>query len=730
MPACIYLLNNRRRNEVEYMPSTFLGLSIASSGMAAYRAHFNVTAHNISNVKTPSYSKQWVEQKAKCPISLGTSFGMIGTGAEGISINSTRDEYYDYKFRKNNAMYGYYDTAEYYMKSLQDYLYAADHQSAGLSNSLNHFFDRLTVLTKSPADTTIRTEATGYADTLAEYANEMTRNYKQMQNDINQEINTVVNQINAYADQIASLTKQITSLEVFGEKANDLRDQRAKVIDDLSLLADVEVVEKPPADGNGIYQYMIYLGGGVLVDTNVYNQIELKPSESYVNQTDIDGLYTLSWSNGQKFDVRNTQLGGQLQALFEIRDGNNCENFKADFKGYDDAENTFTIVADPSSATSAANISKLNIPAADGVITVGVVDFKYDYFSASVAADGTYTYTFKLTNTLSDSEKSYLESTLAAAGDEGSVNASVGDSIAYRGIPYYLAQLNEFTRTLSATFNQQQNRGYDMYGNKGVDLFMATDQTSSKQLDMTEFLKSSKDGYYYLDCNKVFTQEAYSEYIDKTYSDTDLYEITEKETEDGEPLVIGNVTYSHMVVTNKEGKVVEELYVSNDDNGAIFTFNSLVQEGEKASYYNLTGSNFSANRDMVKDGRLIAGSARDPKGNTTGSVDGSGAEEAENLAILAGMQSDTSMFKQGDPISFLSVLTGTIGVDSKKMEDCAKNAQNITEAVDNRRLAVSGVDEDEEGQMIIEVQNLLNIQYKVVSVMNQVLDKLINEMGL
>ncbi len=458
-------------------------------------------------------------------------------------------------------MFGYYSTAEYYMKSLQDYLYSADSKSGGLSNSLNNFFDRLTSLTRSPADTTIRTEATGYADTLAEYANEMTRNYKQMQSEINMQINTTVNQINAYADQITSLTKQITSLEVFGSRANDLRDQRAKLIDELSLLADVDVVEKPPADGNGIYQYMVYLGGGVLVDTNVYNRIELRPSETHVNQNDIDGLYTLSWSNGQKFNVRNTQLGGQLQALFELRDGNNGENFQAKFAGYDEGENTFTIIADPSNASSASNLAKLNIPAADGVITAGVVDFKYDSFSVAVAADGTYTYTFKLTNQLSDQDIAYLDREMDAAGDNG-VNASVGNSIAYRGIPYYLAQINEFTRTLSATFNQQQNRGYDMYGNKGVDLFVAKDVTSSKQMGMTEFLKSSKDGYYYLDGDKVFTEDAYDEYIDKNYGDTDLYEITEKTNEDGDSVTIGNITYNHMVITDKEtGKVVEEVYI-------------------------------------------------------------------------------------------------------------------------------------------------------------------------
>lgn len=85
---------------------------------------------------------------------------------------------------------------------------------------------------------------------------------------------------------------------------------------------------------------------------------------------------------------------------------------------------------------------------------------------------------------------------------------------------------------------------------------------------------------------------------------------------------------------------------------------------------------------------------------------------------------------KGEPLGFLQVMTATVGVDSDKMIDCADNANAITEAVDIRRLATSGVDEDEEGQAFIELQDLLNIQYRVVSIMNQVLSKLINEMGL
>lgn len=716
------------------MPSTFLGLSIASSGMATYSAQFNVTAHNVSNARTEGYTKQWVEQTTKCPISTSTSFGMIGTGSQAVAIHSSRDEYYDYKFRKTNATYGYYSTGEYYMKSLEDYVYSNDSKSAGISNSMNSFFNRLTDLITSAGDTTKRTEAMGYADTLATYVNETTRSFEQMQNELNIQINTTVNQINSYADQIASLTKQIATLEVFGNRANDLRDQRALLIDELSSYADIDVLEKPPADGNGLSQYIVYLGGGILVDTNNYNKLELVPSETRANQNDADGLYDLVWSNGTAFDIRNANLGGQLQALFDIRDGNNGENFKADFTGFNAEENTFTIVANPSNSESAANISKLNIPATDGVIKVNHLDFKYDSFSVQVAADGTYTYTFNLSDELSEQSQAYLTTSLESAGDDRSVIATIGDSVNYRGIPYYMAQLNEFTRTFSASFNQQQNRGYDMYGNKGVDLFMAKDMTSSQQLDMTEFLKNSKDGYYYLNGSKVFTNGSQDEYFESDYGADKGYNLIEKPAgeDEEEEIIIGNIQYKcyQIIDTNDNDKVIEEIYVSEDDSNSIFSFNSLVSADEKASYYNMTAANFSASSDMVKDGKLLAASARDPLGETTGNIDQSGQEEAENLLILASIQSDKTMFKQGNPIEFIQSITTTIGVDSEKMIKSAKNAENINAAVDNRRLSTAGVDEDEEGQMVIEVRNLLNIQYRVVSVMNEVLNKLINEMGL
>ena len=124
------------------------------------------------------------------------------------------------------------------------------------------------------------------------------------------------------------------------------------------------------------------------------------------------------------------------------------------------------------------------------------------------------------------------------------------------------------------------------------------------------------------------------------------------------------------------------------------------------SYYSITAFNTSIDTKIIKDSRLLACSdqPKDPLGN----VEASNANNLINNILT--LENDTTMFKQGQPASFLQVLTSTVGVDSKKDSTAAENAEYIKNAVDNRRLSTAGVDEDEEGQNLIICQNLLNYQ--------------------
>lgn len=717
------------------MASTFFGLNIAVSGMNTYNAVLNTTAHNISNTKTAGYSKQVVNQQAKKALSLKTSFGMQGTGVEVTEIVNTRDSYYDYKYRKSTTTLGYYDTAKYYMSSIEDYLYVKDEKSGGLSTSLDSFFKSLINMTTDSTDTTKRAETAGYADALGEYARKMSTNLQTLQNDINTEISSTVKQINAYAEQLAALTKQINSLEVYGNQANDLRDQRARILDELSQLADVEVTEKNPETGSGLHQYIVALGGNILVDTYNYKTISVEASKTKDNQCDVQGLYGLKWSDGQSFNIRNTILGGKLQALFELRDGNNGENFTAKLTdngnksciGTKNNKSTITLSAKSVSGANNCDLAKLSIPESNACLTIAGKDYKYDSFEVTVGIDGTYTYTFTLSEPLEEADKKNIKTAF-----DNSESASIGDSVDFRGIPYYMSQLNEFIRTFSANVNQLQNAGYDMDNNKGVDLFVGLDSQTDKQMNMIELIRNTKDGYYYLNGSKVFSGKVTGGTTDAPKaaagSDLESYLTNNEYTIKGksETAVSANgINGKKYTLLDKNGEEAETIFVP-DDSKNVLTFSSSTKESTDgniySSYYNVTAARFQANKDVVKDGRLIAAAKY--------SQDKTGISESGNLDKLVALQNDQNIFKQGTPTAFLQIMTATVGVDSNKIVAATTNSENIQKAIENRRLSVMGVDEDEEGQNLIITQNLLNAQYRVISVMNEVLDKLINQTGV
>ena len=55
---------------------------------------------------------------------------------------------------------------------------------------------------------------------------------------------------------------------------------------------------------------------------------------------------------------------------------------------------------------------------------------------------------------------------------------------------------------------------------------------------------------------------------------------------------------------------------------------------------------------------------------------------------------------------------------------------NIQAALETQRMSVSGVDEDEEALDLIKFQNAYNLSSKMISVMAEVYDKLIEETGV
>lgn len=639
------------------MPSQFFGLNIAYTGLLASNAAMNTTSNNIANVQTEGYSRQQVTQQASNALRVFQTYGCAGAGVETLAIERIRDEFYDGRFWDNNAQLGEYDMKQYYMQQLETYF-----DDDGKSTGFKTIFDQLMItgmqaLLKDPNSATAKSQFVGYAGALTEYFNGMAGNLEKVQKDINQEIKLKVDQINSLAGEIASLNKQINTIELAGTKANELRDRRTLLIDELSKIVDVEVKETPIIDANnenretGANRYMVKIAGGqMLVDGSDYNGLECVARTSYekVNQTDIDGLYEVYWADGQKFNLYNASMGGDLAGLIQMRDGNNGENFTgqvtatgttttADGKTHD----TVTVKV---TKAYLQDLNKCNLSDQGGIIDLGNQEFYYDSWEYTCEYDANGNATYSYTFTLSDSEKNPRGITNDRVGKK----AEIGTDLSYQGIPYYMNQMNEWIRTFSQKFNDILTSGYSGNGDPGVKMFTGNKATSSEQFLLDDAAKR--------------------------------YDKQEK----------------------KNSKVTVKV---NDD-----------------SYYRLTAKNFDILDAMEQDPSLMA--------NRKNASDG--VEQNDLLNDLKNLATDKSKmsFRGCNASEFLQCILSDVALNASRANTFYASFKDISNTIDNQRISISGVDEDEEAVNLVKYQNGYNLASKMIQTLTEIYDRLILETGV
>jgi flagellar hook-associated protein 1 FlgK len=606
------------------MPSTFWGLGIGTSGLYVNQTGLNTTAHNITNAETKGYSLQSANQSASTPISINTNAGMAGTGVIITSVTQIRSAYFDSKYRENNSIAGEYNTKSQYMTEIENYLNELNDD--GFTKTFNSFYESMQELSKNPSDLTVRNSVIGFGKTFTEYFNSLSESLSSTQTSLNFEVRNQVDKVNTIAQQIATLNQQINRVEINGQNANDIRDKRNVLIDELSQIVNVTTQEYKSEDATGLSTFRVLIDGNSLVESGEFNTLTVEPrtNDEKVNLNDVDGLYDIKWTTGNDFNIRSSTLTGTLKSVIDVRDGNNNENLQGKIAAATAGATSITL-----EATNINDINKLNIPQ-NGTIVVGNNELTYDSFSISKDASGKYSYTFNLNKPLTD----------AVAAN---TTAKIGNSIDYKGIPYYMSKMNEFVRTYATSFNSihkgeavdpvtgKDTRGEDLNGDYALDFFNGVNPTTGKN------------------------------------------------------------------------------YVLSSDVTTLGT-----------SYYNITAANFTVTSEFLTDPKKLA---------TTTDIK-AGVENKSIIDGLLKLKDGKTMFKQGSPSQFLQSFVADVGVDTNTASNFAKSQTNILNAVTNQRLSVSGVDTDEEALKLVKYQQGFNMCSHVITVMDEVLDKLINGTGV
>ena len=321
------------------MRSVFFEFNVAASALYVARGNLEVTNNNIANAAVAGYSRQYAEQRASWPLTFMNGKGMVGTGAEIYGIGQMRDFYLDKRYWSETGVLGEYGMKATQLALSQSILNEAS--STGLSAAFTDLYNKAQDLSQKPEDATYRTNFLQSADALAKLVNSSAQSLRKQQADINNEVRTMADIVNSLGQRIRTLNEQISKYEIDGSRANDLRDERTRLCDELSRYVNIEVkeAEANPDYAAGMYpdpedrgksdkRFSVLINGYEFV--NHYNvnllQVTERTAGQRRNAMDADGLYDISFVNGTQFDIYNPNLKGQLKGLIDIRDGNNGNN--------------------------------------------------------------------------------------------------------------------------------------------------------------------------------------------------------------------------------------------------------------------------------------------------------------------------------------------------------------------------------------------------------------------
>lgn len=309
------------------MSSSFLGLSIAMSGLFANQRALSVTSHNISNANTEGYSRQRVDMSAYRPDILPGDKGALGTGVDTDAVHQIRDAFLDYQYRGANSNLSESEARAEIIKNIEAIL--NEPTDAGIRQLMDDFFDSVQELNKNPESLSVRTLVRERAIALTSGIGNMSSSMKDLQQDLNFEFEVAVENLNGYAAQIADLNQIIYETELTGGTANDVRDQRNLLLDKMSELADVDYYE------DNQERFYVAIGGHLIVSHTDSEELVLTEREEALNYTDVEGLVDIAWEDGAPFNVN----AGKIKGILDTRD-----NMTGDDKGipyYLDKLNSF-----------------------------------------------------------------------------------------------------------------------------------------------------------------------------------------------------------------------------------------------------------------------------------------------------------------------------------------------------------------------------------------------------
>ena len=226
--------------------SLLSGLYVGISGLQTNQRGLTATGHNLANAETEGYVRQRVISTDLQYINIGNTYiapMTVGQGATIAAINQVRDEFLDKSYRQELGRQKFYEAQYESVTEMEEIL--GETEGVAFQDSMEELWTSMSELCKEPESIVHRSSFIQTAVSFIERAELVYDQIKDYQVSLNTKIGNYVDRINEIGYEIQELNNQILRNESNGkENANDYRDARNLLLDELGGLANISYKEQ------------------------------------------------------------------------------------------------------------------------------------------------------------------------------------------------------------------------------------------------------------------------------------------------------------------------------------------------------------------------------------------------------------------------------------------------------------------------------------------------------
>ena len=225
------------------MGTLFTGVS----GLQTSQYALNTTAHNLANIDTKGYTRQQVSQGTRPYITTNKDYKIIAWNQTGLGVvynncKQVRDYFLDKQYRLESGRKEFYDVSANTLAEVEDQLQELN--GTEFADSLNNLWTAVQELDKDPTKPVNQSMLVTRANEFLNRAKSVYEGLTNYQDNMDKTVDDLVEQINDIGDEISKLNKEIVEIESGRqEHANDLRDKRNLLLDQLSELGRIDYYE-------------------------------------------------------------------------------------------------------------------------------------------------------------------------------------------------------------------------------------------------------------------------------------------------------------------------------------------------------------------------------------------------------------------------------------------------------------------------------------------------------